>query len=198
MSEQKSISEVARELFIQLKEKDTGKMKLVNEWITRNSSHPNLPIFLTKSAEADKKQFCVMLKKALDADDFSAFEGGATPPTGDKGEDKKDGEDKKPDPKPEPDESDKDKGEDKPEPKPEPEKKPAKKDKPKPEPEPGPAVGGLVDDAVRTIAGAIVAKKINEALADRKGGGESVSEDDIRRIVREEIRAHFQRIVSGG
>ena len=70
-----STAEVARDLFKRLRAEDNGRGhgKIVDQYIAENTQHPNLPIFLTSASETEKKSLCIMLRKALDADDFSAF-----------------------------------------------------------------------------------------------------------------------------
>ena len=79
------ISTVARDLFKELRDKHTeAEMSTVNNWIEStspakedgNKEWRNIPLFLTRAGDELKKTFCVMLRKAMTAKDFSAFGGG--------------------------------------------------------------------------------------------------------------------------
>ena len=185
------IKEVAKALFQRLQPK-RDEFKLVNEWVAKNSDSNNLPIFLTKASEEDQQRLCVMLKKALDHDDFSAFK--ASPPSEDKPEAEEDQapDDLRcyPDPAPAPEEP---KDTEPEEPKAEPKKPVAKATAKVTEPTQS-TDGAPIDAMIRTVAGAMATRKINEAIEKGligKGGdtpAESVSEDRIREIIQEEVK----------
>lgn len=73
------IQKKAAELFKQLA---PDEKKATNEWVIREKKVLSLPIFLASptTPDADGKEFCIMLKKAIDAKDFSAFTGKAPKP----------------------------------------------------------------------------------------------------------------------
>jgi biotin carboxyl carrier protein len=170
------ITEVARTLFQELRDKQSQHMTTVNAWVDATSEHKNIPIFLTKAAEGEKQAFCVMLKKALLAGDFSAFQHpNATEP-----EDKKD----EPEPPTELEEP------------PAPKEKtppPPKEDEPEPEEDAPTPPSGTLDTMVATMVGALVSKKLHEL--PKQAEGKPVSEERIREIIREEIKAQFKKMM---
>jgi len=219
----KTINEKARELFQRLKgDFPKDKMKIVNTWVAENTSSKNLPLFLAQGDETTKKRLCIMMQKAMDNDDFSAFTGEAeAKPAEPK-------EEPKPEPEKKADESKAEKPKEESKPKDEPKDEP-KKGEPKAEPKTAsekqaegkatqakdePAPSGSIDSMFRTIAGAVAKKEVREALANQ-GKGEPMTNETIvkavceaiksdgetrnaiRSIVKEELLAHFERMMKG-
>lgn len=184
------ITEVARTLFQELRDTQPQHMTTVNAWVNATSEHKNIPIFLTKAAEGEKQAFCVMLKKALLAKDFSAFQAAA--PAAKK-------EEPAPAPEPPVEDEPEDKAEDEP---PAPEEEPPTPPKDNTQGDAIPPVDGdeeekmpptLTDDEVSfDIVNAIkslIQAKINTLPKPKAvAASESVSEDRIREIIQEEMK----------
>jgi hypothetical protein len=186
------INEVARTLFQELRDTQPKHMTTVNSWVNATSEHKNIPIFLTKAAEGEKQAFCVMLKKALTAKDFSAFQ--ATAPAA---------KEEEPAPAPEPPVEDEPVVEDEP-PAPEEEPptppkadektnpEPVVEDEQEPEVKPHSPAALDADEASTDMVHAI--KSLIEAQIDARpqpkavAASESVSEDRIREIIQEEMK----------
>ena len=171
------INEVARTLFQELRDTQPKHMTTVNSWVNATSEHKNIPIFLTKAAEGEKQAFCVMLKKALTAKDFSAFQ--ATAPAA---------KEEEPAPAPEPPVEDEPVVEDEP-PAPE-EEPPPVEDEPAPEVEtPAPVADVGYAEALTSAVEAIVDARIGKAPQPKAvAAAPSVSEDRIREIIQEEMK----------
>ena len=172
------ITEVARTLFQELRDKQSQHMTTVNAWVDATSEHKNIPIFLTQAAEGEKQAFCVMLKKALLAGDFSAFQH----PNAAEPEDKKD----EPEPPAEKEEPPAPKEEPPPPPKEEEDEPEHDEDAPTPP-------SGTLDSMVATMVGALVGKKLREW--PKQAVSKPVSEERIREIIREEIKAQFSKMM---
>ena len=181
------INEVARTLFQELRDTQPKHMTTVNSWVNATSEHKNIPIFLTKAAEGEKQAFCVMLKKALTAKDFSAFQ--ATAPAA---------KTEEPAPAPEPPVEDEPVVEDEP-PAPEEEPPTPPKEEEQTNPEPVEPTAEIetpaaldTDEASTDMVHAI--KSLIEAQIDARpqpkavAASESVSEDRIREIIQEEMK----------
>lgn len=70
------ISPATSKVFIQLfNQLNADQKTIANQWISREKSVKNAAIFMgsDKISETDRQEFCVLLKKALDAGDFSAL-----------------------------------------------------------------------------------------------------------------------------
>ncbi len=182
------INEVARTLFQELRDTQPKHMTTVNSWVNATSEHKNIPIFLTKAAEGEKQAFCVMLKKALTAKDFSAFQ--ATAPAA---------KEEEPAPAPEPPVEDEPVVEDEP---PAPEEEPPTPLKDNTQGDAIPPVDGdeeekmpptlTYDEVSFDIVNAIkslIQEKINTLPKPKAvAAAPSVSEDRIREIIQEEMK----------
>lgn len=190
------IKTVCTNLFREIRAKHSDQLPRIDKWVAANFEQSNLALFLTKGDDEDRKKLCVLLKKAIDNKDFSAFDPDAKPP------EENNSKEEKPEPEPE------SKPKEQTEPKKEQQKSEPKADKPAPEPKGEPAKteppkksGTTLDSMVATIAGAVFNKKaptLIDKVIEKLGGtpkGESISEERINEIVDERINERFKKIL---
>lgn len=215
------IKTVCQNLFKEIRANHINQLPLIDKWVDANTDQSNLALFLTKGDDEDRKELCVLLKKAIDNKDFSAFDPDAKPPAED---DKANDAAEESEPEEKKEESKEEKSEPEPEPQTEPKKEQQKsepkadkaEDKPKEDPKGEPAKtepepkdepkGTTLDSMVATIAGAVFHQKISgfipkivDKVIEKLGGtpkGEStISEERINEIVDERINERFKKIL---
>jgi len=191
-----------------IEECDQREIQLVNRWIATEHNAQNIALwFASDDTGLDKRlKLCVMLRKAIDEKNFSAFGGGANGQA--RVDDEPDKPKGKPEPEPDGDRIDPTAMEEEPEPEPE---KPGEgftfegwiNDEPEPKHPPKRDVSNPVDElesesrllealnaTIRSIVQNEIKTTVEDALSKKSMSDEELTEI-VRPIVAEEIKAFF-------